>query len=297
MKKLMLVVLCMVIGINGFAVALAADEETARLQIRLKQYGYYTMKIDGDYGNGTKRAVSEFQTENGLEATGEADEQTKKLLYEGKPISKIPDFLLRDEITWGMSADEVDAAMGKESIEPHKEIGIFPRIIEYKRVPVSKYKAVMYGWMLGECGIQALIYKFPEDSGLKNLVDGESSLLEKYDDLKSLLEYKYGKPATESSEWTDESYSWIYQEEAGAVKGVYTRLCTWDLDGVEVNLALNSDLKNFELEDDPIIWIGYFNSFLMDIIDELNEDNSDEVNGALISCFDIEFEEPDVGGL
>ncbi|HNW85577.1 MAG TPA: peptidoglycan-binding protein [Candidatus Limiplasma sp.] len=40
------------------------------LQQRLKDLGYYTGSVDGDYGGGTQEAIRRFQTQNGLEADG-----------------------------------------------------------------------------------------------------------------------------------------------------------------------------------------------------------------------------------
>jgi len=51
------------------------------LQQRLKDLGYYTIKVDGIFGSGTQRAVREFQRVNGLSVTGKADNATQKLLY------------------------------------------------------------------------------------------------------------------------------------------------------------------------------------------------------------------------
>ena len=51
------------------------------LQQRLKDLGYYTIRVDGVYGSGTQRAVRDFQAVNGLAATGAADHATQTLLY------------------------------------------------------------------------------------------------------------------------------------------------------------------------------------------------------------------------
>ena len=51
------------------------------LQQRLKDLGYYTIKVDGIFGSGTQRAVREFQKMNGLAVTGKADDATQRLLY------------------------------------------------------------------------------------------------------------------------------------------------------------------------------------------------------------------------
>ena len=52
-----------------------------KLQQRLKDLGYYTIKVDGIYGSGTQRAVRLFQQVNGLSVTGAADNTTQTLLY------------------------------------------------------------------------------------------------------------------------------------------------------------------------------------------------------------------------
>ena len=51
------------------------------LQQRLKDLGYYTIRVDGIFGSGTQRAVRDFQANNGLTVTGRADNATQKLLY------------------------------------------------------------------------------------------------------------------------------------------------------------------------------------------------------------------------
>ncbi len=59
------------------------------LQQRLKDLGYYTIRVDGIYGSGTQRAVRWFQEINGLTVTGTADNATQQLLYSSsaKPAS------------------------------------------------------------------------------------------------------------------------------------------------------------------------------------------------------------------
>lgn len=51
-----------------------------KVQRRLKALGYYNSTIDGDYGNGTKKAVKAFQKRNGLRETGEVNSATLKKL-------------------------------------------------------------------------------------------------------------------------------------------------------------------------------------------------------------------------
>lgn len=51
-----------------------------KVQKRLKALGYYSSSIDGDYGNGTKKAVQNFQKNNGLKVTGNVNSSTLKKL-------------------------------------------------------------------------------------------------------------------------------------------------------------------------------------------------------------------------
>ena len=62
-------------------------EAVKQLQRRLKELGYYSSTIDGDYGSGTKTAVKAFQKKNGLTQDGIADAATQKKLYNSSAIS------------------------------------------------------------------------------------------------------------------------------------------------------------------------------------------------------------------
>lgn len=55
-------------------------EAVKKVQRRLKKLGYYSGSIDGDYGNGTKTAVKNFQKRNGLSVNGRVN---------GKTLSKL----------------------------------------------------------------------------------------------------------------------------------------------------------------------------------------------------------------
>ena len=56
-------------------------DEVAELQQRLIDLGYLNGKADGSFGGKTEAAVKVFQQSQGLEPTGEADDQTQKALY------------------------------------------------------------------------------------------------------------------------------------------------------------------------------------------------------------------------
>ncbi|MBQ6594560.1 MAG: murein L,D-transpeptidase [Clostridia bacterium] len=56
-----------------------------RIQRRLRFLGYTTGAIDGDYGGDTARAVRLFQRYNGMETTGNANEETQLRLFGNEP--------------------------------------------------------------------------------------------------------------------------------------------------------------------------------------------------------------------
>lgn len=59
----------------------AKREEVRLLQQWLKDLGYLTGTVDGDFGGQTERAISAFQNQHDLLVTGVADVAMQKLLY------------------------------------------------------------------------------------------------------------------------------------------------------------------------------------------------------------------------
>ena len=58
-------------------------DDVRLLQEALSMYGYYGDKISGNYLKNTRAAVTAFQADNGLAATGIADIKTQALIYSG----------------------------------------------------------------------------------------------------------------------------------------------------------------------------------------------------------------------
>ena len=56
-------------------------DDVLAMQQRLKELGFLKGKADGDFGNGTEKAVKAFQSKAGLKADGIAAEATLKALY------------------------------------------------------------------------------------------------------------------------------------------------------------------------------------------------------------------------
>lgn len=73
---------------DRYPVLVRGDRGSAvnRLQQRLKDLGYYTIKVDGIYGVGTQSAVRAFQRVNNLTQTGTANSYTQQVLYSSAAI-------------------------------------------------------------------------------------------------------------------------------------------------------------------------------------------------------------------
>ncbi len=61
---------------NGTCAPGDSGSAVKTVQKLLKKLGYYSGSIDGDYGNGTKKAVQAFQKRNGLSQTGKVNSKT-----------------------------------------------------------------------------------------------------------------------------------------------------------------------------------------------------------------------------
>ncbi len=65
-------------------------DEVKRLQERLKELGYYSGECDGQFGAGTRDAVTLFQAQLGLDADGLAGDATRERLYSDQAQTYIP---------------------------------------------------------------------------------------------------------------------------------------------------------------------------------------------------------------
>lgn len=83
----------------------SGGEQVRYLQYALKTFGYYTMSVDGDYGNGTVSAVTAYQSANGLDADGMAGSSTLgDIIFEAK-------WLQRNLRGLGYYTGEIDAIL------------------------------------------------------------------------------------------------------------------------------------------------------------------------------------------
>ena len=79
--------------------------EVRALQEALKELGFYTASVDGQFGSGTRNAVMAFQRMNGLNGSGIADAAMQTLLFEGTP---------KNSLGRAVQVNTVSAALGAE---------------------------------------------------------------------------------------------------------------------------------------------------------------------------------------
>ena len=89
--------------------------EVKQLQQRLKDLGYYSGDVDGQYGTGTQTAVTAFQAQHGLKADGVAGEQTLAILYSESAQTFVPTPTPSAPamLSSGSSGDEVKALQSR----------------------------------------------------------------------------------------------------------------------------------------------------------------------------------------
>ena len=90
--------------------------EVKQLQQRLKDLGYYSGDVDGQYGTGTQTAVTAFQAQHGLKADGVAGEQTLAILYSESAQTFVPmptPSATPAMLSSGSSGDEVKALQSR----------------------------------------------------------------------------------------------------------------------------------------------------------------------------------------
>ena len=66
-------------------------QQVTDLQSRLKNLGYYSAEIDGQFGAGTREAVAAFQRQNGLDADGIVGDETRDLLFSPEAKAYVPE--------------------------------------------------------------------------------------------------------------------------------------------------------------------------------------------------------------
>lgn len=95
-------------------------QDVREIQDKLRRWGYYQGNVDGIYGEGTYRAVINFQGKNGLKTDGVVGSQTKRALgivtaRKTTPYSKIVESAQRKLKQWGYYRGAVDGIYGPQT--------------------------------------------------------------------------------------------------------------------------------------------------------------------------------------
>ena len=88
----------------------SAGRDVVRLQRRLNLLEYYYGALDGSYGEGTAKAVKDFQKRHQLEQTGVADRQTLQTLFDENAMKALKPYVLKvsvkDQRVYAYGLDE-----------------------------------------------------------------------------------------------------------------------------------------------------------------------------------------------
>lgn len=100
----------------------STGDEVVELQTRLKELGYYTGEVDGQFGSGTRAAVVLFQQQHGLDADGIVGSGTRSALYDDSAqmliVTPSPETLsLSPETPW-VSADGMPLLVNSDHLLP-----------------------------------------------------------------------------------------------------------------------------------------------------------------------------------
>lgn len=94
-------------------------EEVVRLQTRLQELGYYTGGIDGQFGPGTRTAVTLFQEQHGLGADGIVGAETRDMLYSDRAQPRMTPAPQPDEAAMaGMTPEGLPMLVNRTNLLP-----------------------------------------------------------------------------------------------------------------------------------------------------------------------------------
>ena len=118
-----------------------SGSEVRELQERLKELGYYTNYVDGDFGDVTEEAVKAFQRNNGLTADGKAGSVTLSKLYSSSAKYASPTATPTSKPT---NTPKSTATPDPDSLDYYLEIGS-----SGSKVRALQNRLIQLGWLEG----------------------------------------------------------------------------------------------------------------------------------------------------
>ena len=135
--------------------------EVEKLQARLKELGFYSGDVDGQFGNGTKNAMILFQTQHGLDADGVVGPATKDLIYsdQAKQVVITP------------------TPSPSPTLDPSIASGQLPMLVNRQNLIPEDYKPSNLVNMREQCPSDIVTIKGSEIQGEKEAVDALVTML------------------------------------------------------------------------------------------------------------------------
>lgn len=161
----------------------ARGSTVKKLQTRLASLGYYTGEIDGKYGPLTKAAVKDFQNTVGIKATGVANSNTQKTLFDSKTKAKSNSALY--SVKYNSSGVYYDIKLSKSKQD-------------YVRKMCSKYNVsfeLVLAVMKVESGYNEKAKSKTNDYGIMQINKGNHSFLRKKLGMSNFLDFRQNTEA------------------------------------------------------------------------------------------------------
>ena len=168
------------------------SEAVRQMQQDLKDLGYYTGSVTGNYGNLTKEAVYNFQRSNNLSADGIAGSKTLTLLYSGDALdaSQAPEM---DYLLLVNRENKLDKNFAPTDLVEIADV-----------IPDSVLKVKYKGTRANRVATEAL-YRMLEDAIADGIGDWQvSSAYRGYSDQQALVDQSVNKYKKNNPDWSRE---------------------------------------------------------------------------------------------
>ena len=132
-----------VIGLNSRDES--GESKVHDMQQRLYDLGYLTEAPDGVFGSRTLKALMRFQTDNGLEATGILDKDTRYALYPKPEVTTAPEDVMYSEGSEGSDIRVVNRKFRQYGFSTRPVTGVYDEDLAEEVMKFQQYAVNNYG--------------------------------------------------------------------------------------------------------------------------------------------------------
>ena len=269
------------------------------LQQRLKDLGYYTGSVDGDFGAGTEAAVEEFQKANGLTVDGKAGTNTLKKLNSDTAISKKA--YTASQATPTRKPTATPKPTAKATATPNLSKDIYLQVgSSGKNVTTLQKRLIELGWMGGQAdgefggATQAAVIAFQDKSGLwDDGVAGPSTLQKLYSSSAAKTSTPVSSIGVSLKEGMSGSSVRALQKRLKAL-GYYSGSVDGDF-GSGTTTAVKSFQEQNGLKADGIAGTSTLNKLYLDTTGKANSGSSSTGSSTISSTGYVTLREGDSG--